>query len=87
MKELLTISANFSAVWTEEKKLLPQVEIVLVLSEPTYTVDAAGEVVSHRETSATRFAASPRMLRKMSDTLEKLAAEAETLLTPTNESQ
>ena len=83
MKELLTIRGNFSAVWTEEKVMLPQVEVILVLSEPTYAVDAAGEVVSHRETSATRFAASPRMLRRLGESMVKLAEEAETLLPPT----
>jgi hypothetical protein len=82
MKELLTISSNFMGAWTEDKKLLPQVEVILVLSEPAYTVDAVGEVVRQRETSQCRFSASPKMLYKLADVLTKLGAEAEGLVTP-----
>lgn len=82
MKELLTISSNFLAAWTEEKKLLPQVEVILVMSEPAYSVDAVGEVVCQRETSQVRFSASPKVLRKLSEAMTKLADEAETLVPP-----
>jgi hypothetical protein len=80
MKELLTISSNFLAAWTEEKKLLPRVEIILVMSEPSYSVDAVGDVVRQRETSQVRFTASPSATRKLSDAMKKLADEAETLV-------
>ena len=79
MKELLTISSNFIAAWTEEKKPIPQVEVILVMSEPSYTVDAVGEVVRQRETSQVRFCASTKVLRKLSDAMTKLADEAESL--------
>ena len=82
MKELLTISANFVATWTEDKKLLPQVEVTLVMAEPAYSVDAAGEVVRQRETSQCRFSASPRLLRKTAEHLRALADQAEEFLTP-----
>jgi hypothetical protein len=80
MKELLTISANFHAVWTDgDKKQIPQVEVILVMSEPTYTVDAVGEVVRQRETSQCRFSASPKLLMRLAESMTKLAAEAEAL--------
>jgi len=82
MKELLTISSNFLGAWTEEKKLLPQVEVILVMSEPSYSVDAVGEVVRQRETSQVRFSVSPKVLRKLSEAMTKLADEAETLVPP-----
>lgn len=87
MKELLTISSNFLAAWTEEKKLLPQVEVILVMSEPSYSVDAVGEVVRQRETSQVRFSASPKVLRKLSEAMTKLADEAETLVPPNSPAQ
>lgn len=80
MKELLTINANFHAVWAEgTKKLMPQVEVVLVMSEPTYAIDPVGEVIRQRVTSQVRFSANPKLLRKLSETLVKLADEAEEL--------
>ena len=85
MKELLTISSNFFAAWTEEKKLMPQVEVILVMSEPSYSVDAVGEVVRQRETSQVRFSASPKVLRKLADVMTKLSDEAETLVPPNAE--
>lgn len=80
MKELLTINANFHAVWAEgSKKLLPQVEVILIMSEPTYSVDPAGDVIRQRATSQVRFSASPKLLFKLAETMTKLGTEAEEL--------
>ena len=80
MKELLTVNANFHAVWSEEdKKQIPQVEVIVVMCEPIYTVDACGSIIRQRETSQCRFSAAPDMLRKLADSLVKLADEAESL--------
>jgi hypothetical protein len=80
MKELLTVNANFHAVWTDgDKRQLPQVEVILVMSEPTYAVDAVGEIIRQRETSQCRFSASPKLLRKLAESLNKLADEADAL--------
>ena len=84
MKELLTLSSNFLAAWTEEKKLLPQVEVILVMSEPSYSVDAVGEVVRQRETSQVRFLATPKALRKLSAAMAALADEAEKMVSQTD---
>ena len=80
MKELLTINANFHAVWAEDsKKLLPQVEVILVMSEPSYIVDGVGDVIRQRTTSQVRFSTGPKPLRKLAELLTKLADEAESL--------
>jgi len=80
MKEILTINANFHAVWAEgTKKLLPQVEVILVMSEPSYTVDGVGDVIRQRTTSQVRFSAHPKLLRKLAETFVRLADEAEEL--------
>lgn len=80
MKELLTVNANFHAVWTDgDKKQLPQVEVIVVMCEPIYTVDACGSIIRQRETSQCRFSAAPDMLRKLADSLVKLAEEADSL--------
>ena len=78
MKELLTVNANFFAVWTETKQV-SQVEIIILMSEPTYCVDACGQLVRQRDTSQCRFSAAPDMLRKLADSLVKLADEADSL--------
>lgn len=80
MKELLTVNSNFSASFTEGKKLLPQAEVILVLSEPIYAVDASGEIVRQRKNTHVRFAATPKALRKLSKELEHIANESESLM-------
>ena len=80
MKEILTVTANFHAVWAEgSKKLLPQAEVTLVMSEPSYTVDGVGDVIRQRTTSHVRFSANPKILRKLAESFMKLADEAEEL--------
>jgi len=79
MNEILTISANHHAVWSEKNKLLPQVEVILVMSEPSYTVDGVGEVIRQRTTSQVRFSANPKVLRALAEGMIKLANEAEAL--------
>lgn len=82
MKELLTIGSNFIGRWTEEKKLEPQVEIILLLSEPVYSVDPSGEVMRQREMSQARFVASPKTMRKLATALQELAEQVEELMPP-----
>jgi hypothetical protein len=80
MNELLTVNANFHAVWEEGTKILrPQVEVIVVVSEPTYTLDAVGDIIRQRATSQFRFSANPKMLRRLADSLVKLADEADAL--------
>ena len=80
MKELLTIASNNHVSFAENNKPLPRIELIFVASEPAYSVDACGEVVRHRETTSTRFMASPTSLRKMAALMMQLADEAEALV-------
>ena len=77
MKELLTVTANICASFNDDKTLVPQVEIAIVMSEPTYRVDAVGEVIRQREISQCRFVASPATLLKLSKLFSEFASEAE----------
>lgn len=80
MNELLTINANFHALWAEgTNNLLPHVEVILVMSEPSYTVDGVGDVIRQRTTSQVRFSANPKLLRKLAESFVKLADEADEL--------
>lgn len=78
MKEILTIAANHYAVRNEEtKEMVHHVEVVLVLSEPSYSLDPSGSLLRKRAVSQARFAASPKVLRLLAESLEKLANESE----------
>ena len=76
MKEIVTTSANFYAVRVG-KKLAPEIEIGLVLSEPHYRPDHGGEMIKERRCETVRFAASPDTLRRMAEGLVKFANEAD----------
>ena len=77
MMEILTISSNLCAAFTDDGKIIPKAEVILILSEPTYSVDAAGEVVKRRETSTVRFFASPETLKKLAACFLTLSGESE----------
>ena len=80
MQEALAVNANYFALFSEKDgRLLPQVECVLILSEPEYSMDAAGDLIRHRSTSQCRFSASPGMLRKMAESFNLMANEADAL--------
>ena len=83
MKELLTMASNVFAAVSEEGKLIPRGEVVLVLSEPVYQVEPGGEVLRRRELSQVRFVSGPGALRKLADSLNLLANQAETLIPKT----
>ncbi len=77
MKELLDVRANYMATWTDEKKFVPQVEVVLLLTEAAYSVDAVGAVVRGREVSQVRFTTVAGNLRTLADVLVGIAGEVE----------
>lgn len=82
MKELVTLSSNFFAVWTEEKTMSPMVEVILILSEPVYSVDSEGQVTRERETSQARFSVPLDRLVKLAEALLVLAKESEEMAEP-----
>jgi len=76
MKEIVTTTANFLAV-IAGGKLRPEIEVGLVLSEPTYRPDHGGEMIRERKFETVRFSASPHILRRMAEGLIEFADDAE----------
>lgn len=74
MPELSSISSNLLAIYDENGHLIPQAEVILIMTEPTYSIDAGG-VVKQREVLTARFAASPAILRQVAKNLLRIADE------------
>jgi len=79
MKEIISISANFLAAWSDGKELNHRVEVILITSEPKYGVDLSGELTRQRQTDQYRFVGSPETIRTLGKKLQMLADEAEEL--------
>ena len=79
MNELSSISSNLLVIYDEQGHLIPQAEVVLIMTEPAYRIDAGG-VVKTREVVATRFAASPAHLRQIAKAMLNIADQAEEAL-------
>lgn len=76
MKELMGSACNLSLVLVGDS-LLPNVEVILIHSEPRYRFDPTGEIVKYRMTDAFRFSASPGELRTLAKSLGDSADAAE----------
>lgn len=76
MHELIAINANFHGTISQDGFIEPSVEVVLILSQPSYTFDPAGGCIKSRNVSDVRFAAPPEQLIKMAETLTNLAVQA-----------
>lgn len=77
MKELRSVYANILASFLDDDTIIPQVEVVLVFSEPQYFTDQVGGIGKQRVLSEARFLAAAENLRKLSETLLLLATEAD----------
>jgi hypothetical protein len=75
MKEIATVAANFLAIITESGKILPEIEIALVLSEPVYRPHQDGLVIRERQCETIRFSLSPKRAIDLAKQLETLADE------------
>lgn len=80
MNELASISSNLLAIYDEKDRLIPSAEIVLIMTEPAYTIDASGGVKS-RNVVTTRFSAGPTLLRLIATAMNNIADQAEEALT------
>lgn len=76
MKEILSVAANHLASF-DKTGVAPMVEVILILSEPVYTIDSTGAQIRSRETTTERFVSATEPLRKLSEILNRLADEAE----------
>jgi hypothetical protein len=77
MKEIVSLSTNFSAVIEKEGKPKPNAEVILILSEPVYRFTSSQEIIKERELTTVRFAANPTALRLAAKTLTEFAVECE----------
>ena len=80
MNELASISSNLHAIYDEQYRLSPSAEVVLIMTEPAYTIDASG-VVKSRNVITTRFSAGPTLLRLIAKALNEIADQSEEALT------
>jgi hypothetical protein len=79
-KELLNLSANFSFVPSEQPfggEARPHVEVILVVSEPKYTVDESGRLVKSRVNDTLRFHTNAKGLRLLAGAFGDWASEME----------
>lgn len=76
MHEIVAVNSNIHAVITNDGAITPSVEVVLILSKPTYSFDPSGACIKSRAVSDVRFAASPEQLMKMAEQLTVIALEA-----------
>lgn len=72
MRTVISTAMNPLACVGETGKLSPCLEVVLIYSEPDYTVDAGG-LVRKRRVSDFRFTVSPAELRQIAKQLAEYA--------------
>jgi hypothetical protein len=59
MKEIIGTAANiYYTKYDKEKPYEPQMELIVVVSEPVYRVDESGELIRQRTTESIRFSSS-----------------------------
>lgn len=82
MKEITSTTANFLAriPLDQGERLVPEIEIGLVVSEVGYRLGNTGQLKKERVAETVRFVVSAENLRKLAKTLGSYADEAETAL-------
>jgi hypothetical protein len=80
VKELHSVACNFSALPQEEGGFRPLIEAILIVSEPKYSIDEAGDQFKRRSIDALRFTTSPAGLRLLAKNFIEWADEAEQLV-------
>jgi hypothetical protein len=79
-KELSALARNILGARTAEGEWTPMVEIIIIVSEPSFKLDAAGELRSERgRLEDLRFLANVKGLRHLAERLTEYADEAEAL--------
>ena len=80
MKELLGTARNIYAVVGPDNKMLPTIEVILIATEPQFTVDASGAVVRTSVPASFRITTTPGGLRSVAKDFLKWADDAEEVL-------
>jgi hypothetical protein len=73
VKEFMGTSINISLVEMESGDYRANAELVVLVSEPTYTVSPAGEMIRQREMGHYRFALTSRAMRSFIKSLVEYA--------------
>lgn len=79
MKEIVATSSNLLIVPTDEGKFTGRAELVFVVSEPAYVVEF-GDVSKRRNLSDIRFSSGADNLRKIADSLIRIADDLDALV-------
>lgn len=77
VKELVGQSRNLIGVPLEGAAPEPLIELVLIVSEPSYMVDAGGDSIRHRVVETLRLCATPSGMRQLAKFLTEASDEAE----------
>jgi hypothetical protein len=77
MKEYMGNSINISLIKLEDGNYRAQSELIVVVSEPTYTISPAGEMIRQRQMDHFRFSVGTHSLRAFIKSLEEYADEME----------
>ena len=80
MKEVYGTAKNISFTANDDGKLIPTIEVIVVVSEPQYGPDDNGDVEKFRVTDTLRFGTTPQGLRVLAQQFTEWANEAEALL-------
>jgi hypothetical protein len=75
VKEFMGNSVNISLIEMESGDYRANAELVVIVSEPTYTVSPAGEMIRQREMGHFRFALTSRAMRSFIKNLTEYADE------------
>lgn len=77
MKEFMALTTNLGFFERSSGKIGAIVELIFVTSEPTYSVDVAGDLLRHRAIHEYRFHAVAPQLKKLAAAFADLAKTAE----------
>ena len=78
MKEVIATARNITFTATDSgNNLNCIVEAVVTVSEPTFELDAGGEMVRTRVPEVLRFGAPPSGMRQIADAMNRWADEAD----------
>lgn len=75
MKELIGNASNVYYVTKDGENFTPQVEIILIVSEPQFRIGGGGQFIRERITETFRFTTSCEQLKNLSVNFAELADE------------
>lgn len=79
MRELRGSAANLSLCEGNDGPPVGMVEVIIVLSEPTYSLDDGGDLVRRRVVTQERFGVSAKALRQLAAQYINFADQADAL--------